>query len=192
MLFVSQHDFPGGCFSIQSDLKSEQPSYESIERSGCGICAMMMAIEQLKSHSMQIQDAVRIAEECGSTERGFVDMNIYGKACAEKFGLKMDVSIDVEYVEECLDAGGCVIVNVKGDYEGFRGLFSHHGHYMTIISHDENEFCLLDPGFDKEWYESPERKCKVRTVGYFLYVSPEILMNNLQTENSGFFCFRRK
>ena len=46
---------------------------------------------------------------------------------------------------------------------------------MTIISHEENEFCLLDPGFDKEWYESPE-----------------ILMNSLQTENSGFFCFRRK
>ena len=119
-------------------------------------------------------------------------MNIYGKACAEKFGLKMDVSIDVECVEECLKAGGCVIVNVRGDYREVRGIFSHYGHYMTIISHEENEFCLLDPGFDKEWYESPERKCKVRTVGYFLYVSPEILMSSLQTENSGFFCFRRK
>ena len=64
-------------------------SYKSIEKAGCGICAMMMVLEQLKSHSMQIQEAVRIAEKCGSTKKGYVDMNIYGKACAEKFGLKI-------------------------------------------------------------------------------------------------------
>lgn len=32
MLFVSQHDFPGVSFSIQSDSESEQLSYKSIEK----------------------------------------------------------------------------------------------------------------------------------------------------------------
>ena len=81
MLFVSQHDFPGVSFSIQSDSESEQLSYKSIEKAGCGICAMMMVIEQLKSHSLQIQEAVRIAEKCGSTKKGYVDNVCSTTAC---------------------------------------------------------------------------------------------------------------
>lgn len=103
----------------------------------------------------------------------------------------METSNDTKDVIDCLNKGGCVIINVGGDREGHIGVLSDVGHYVVAICHNGSEFCVLDPAYRKNKYSIEGRKGKVREESLFLYVTEQLLLDETENRNPGFYLFSR-
>ena len=90
--------------------------------------------------------------------------------------------------------GGCIIANVGGDQKDrdYIGLFSHGGHYITLISADDKEVCVLDPSWRIDKYEEEGRQGKVRMDGKFVYCSHETLDQDASSRSPRYYLFARK
>ena len=69
-------------------------------------------------------------------------------------------------------------------------MFTHGGHYILVVSADDNEACILDPSYKEGKYEEPGRDGKARAVDGFVYCSLKVLEETAQIVLRPTICFQ--
>ena len=109
-----------------------------------------MIVENMTFGHLELTDCLELSAKLGANRQRGTSLKILGPAVAEKYGLTYDTTNDVKKLVEHLQRGGMAIANSGGDREGYVGLFTHGGHYITILSTDGKDACILDPLIKKE------------------------------------------
>lgn len=142
---------------------SEADKQRDIARSGCGLCCTCMMIDQLTDKSLSLEECVKISEGCGANYTRGTSMRVLAPVIAEKFGLDYKPTNDPDEVVRHLQLGGHAIALVEINPETKLGLFTNGAHYISLISTDGKDFCILDPSYKQEKFEREDRVGKVDT-----------------------------
>ena len=198
MRYVNQLEYPHVPYHTNGEHPELPPEQRNrtVKQSGCGLCAMIMVIEQLcLDKTVTVEEMVKISEENGAQPGVGTSLRILSPLIAEMFDLDYHGTNDLDEVVRHLQAGGVGIVYV-GVPEGKEiGLFTKGGHYMTLLSTDGKDFCILDPAYSPEKFELPERKGRVDTShAPFLYCDIETLHSEITPDPvaSKYHLFARK
>lgn len=194
MLYLCQLDYPHVPYNHNVDNGGVPEERRCVKTSGCGLCCMSMVVDHLTTKSLPLEDCVKLSESCGANKKIGTNMNVLGPAAAELYGLEMERTDSLEEVNATLRRGGRVIVNVGGDREGYIGLFSYSGHFILLVSvDDDGNYCVLDPAFSEGRYDIEGRKGRIiRQDGYFVYCKPEEILNDTANRKKAFYMFTRK
>ena len=133
----------------------------NVAASGCGLCCSCMVVDYLTDKTLELEECVRLSEQCVANHSPGTDLGVLGPAVAEKFGLNYKKSNELEEVIAHLRDGGVAIVLVGVPKGQKRGLFTGWGHYMLLLSTDGEQFCILDPSYTEEKFKSPDRAGRV-------------------------------
>lgn len=149
----------------------------NIADNGCGVCCASMLIEGMLSIAFSVADCAIFSKRCGAREGFGTDFYILGGALAGRFGLSMRPSNDIEEVIGFLNTNklGMVVANVRGDREGYVGVFADSGHYVLLEGAKNRELCVIDPMYQPGRYDKEGRAGKVRMEGYRAYAAAEVL-----------------
>lgn len=171
----------------------ETPQLRNVALSGCGPCSICMMVDILTDKTLDIADCIKISEECVANHGIGTDMNVLGPVIAEKFDLDYKNTADLDETICHLQNGGQVVVHVCVPKGEEIGLFTKGGHYMSIISTDGKEFCILDPSYTPEKFNIPERAGKVNADhAPFLYCDIHILHAQTEGSKTKYHLFSRK
>ena len=193
MLFINQNDYENMPYPTDAKNPDSKNMLEgTIASSGCGICSCCMMVDRLTLKTLTLEECRQMAIDCGANMDPGTDMEFLAPVVAEKFDLDLKTSSNTGELIECLQNGGCAVLNPGGDREGYRGLFTGGGHYMTAISYCNGEFLIFDPSWSETKFHTPEREGRVREEGCFVYVTPEILIEDTENRRPRYFLFSRK
>jgi len=161
MRYINQREYPEIPYITRTDLdnpRHEQGKKTTIKSSGCGLCsAIMVADRLLPTYSFELEDAVALSYCVGANHAAGTDPTLFFPAFAQKLGLKLETSNNLDDLRRCLRTGGAAVVLVAGDREGHIGLFTHVGHYMAVINEEpDGRFAILDPSYYVGKYEASE------------------------------------
>lgn len=178
------------------DPESDMAKNGNIARAGCGLCSLCMVVDQLTMKNLPLQKCIDIAIAAGSNMHPGTDMKKVAPIIAEKYGLTYSKTDDIKKAVQCLRDGGRVIVNVGGDREEedgskYIGVFSHGGHYITLISATDDEICVLDPSWKPEKFMEDGRHA-VRVDGKFVYTPYDVLDKDASNRTPRYHLFKRK
>lgn len=197
MRYINQRDYPHISYITRTD--PEHPRHESgkdttIRSSGCGLCSAIMVCDRLlPSYSFELEDAIALSYSVGANRSNGTSPSLFFPAFAEKMNLKYETSKDLEDLRRCLRTGGAAIVLVGGDHDDHIGVFTHGGHYMTVISEEpDGRFAILDPSLYAGKYEEEGRQGKVEvTQGVISLCSGEVLEKETETKPIPYYLFWR-
>ena len=127
-----------------------------------------------------------------ANEKPGTDLKKLGPAVTEKFGLKFEMTNDSQELLEHLRNGGMAIANSGGDRENYEGVFTHGGHYVTVIAANGNVVCILDPSLSTDKFETEGRRGKVRIDGNFVYCDIAVLAKDCENRTPSYYLFSRK
>ncbi len=152
-----------------------------------------MTVDLLTTKELPIEECVKLSEGCGANYGAGTDMSMLAPVVAERFGLDYRNTDDQAQMLACLQTGGAVIVHVKKLPDDPTGLFTKSGHYMSVISTDGTQLCILDPSYTPEKYHLPEREGKVNDKNApFLYTSKDTLHAHTPWDKPKYHLFRRR
>lgn len=193
MLFINQNDYENMPYPTDAKNPDSKNMLEgTIASSGCGICSCCMMVDRLTLKTLTLEECSQMAIDCGANMDPGTDMEFLAPVVAEKFDLDLKTSSNTGELIECLQNGGCAVLNPGGDREGYHGLFTRGGHYMTAISYCNGEFLIFDPSWSETKFHTPEREGRVREEGCFVYVTPEVLIEDTENRRPRYFLFSRK
>ena len=166
MKYVNQLKYPNMLYVTRTEMDEKNKEWgrtSTIKSSGCGLCAAIMVADRLlPEYQFDLDDALALAYESGANRKRGTSYACFGPAFAEKMGLKMEATKDVEALRNCLRTGGAAVILVDGDRDGKVGLFTHSGHFMAIINEEtDGRFAILDPSLSATKYEEEGRKGRV-------------------------------
>ncbi|WP_054743732.1 C39 family peptidase [Cellulosilyticum ruminicola] len=192
MLYINQLEHEN--ISYLTDLdhpKSDFATKGTIKVAGCGICAICMVLDRLSDKSLSLEDAVKISYAVGANREIGTDMSLLSKAFAKKFNFYVEFSDDINALIECLQDGGCAIINVGGDHDDHIGVFSHTGHYITAVSYKEGEFMILDPSRTPDKFKEKGRGM-VRETKDAVFVSLTTIEADTKNRTPSYYLFKQK
>ena len=198
MKYVNQKDYPHWLYVTRTTLEGaeyEKGRTTTMASSGCGLCAAVMAADCLLPNStFSLEDALNLSYDTHANHKVGTDYEIFAPAFAEKVGLKLEMTDDAERVRYCLRTGGVVVVHSGGDKEGYIGVFTHGGHYVTAIAEEEDgRIAVLDPSYKVGKYEEEGRKGKVEMKYDFVALCDlQVLVEDAANRSPGFYLFWRK
>ncbi len=193
MLFINQNDYENMPYPTDAKNPDSKNMLEgTIASSGCGICSCCMMVDRLTLKTLTLEECRQMAIDCGANMDPGTDMEFLAPVVAEKFDLDLKTSSNTGELIECLQNGGCAVLNPGGDREGYHGLFTRGGHYMTAISYCNGEFLIFDSSWSETKFHTPEREGRVREEGCFVYVTPEVLIEDTENRRPRYFLFSRK
>lgn len=155
---------------------TEEQRKTNVAQSGCGLCCACMVVDYLTDKTLELEDCVRLSEQCVANHSPGTDLGVLGPVLAEKFDLNYKKTNDLSETIAHLKNGGVAVVLVGVPEGRERGLFTGWGHYMLLVSTDGEKFCILDPSYTEQKYELPDRigrvneanapylYCEVKTV----------------------------
>ena len=149
----------------------------NLANNGCGVCSLSMVLENMMGIPFPPEKAAVLAKVCGSRETYGTNLYIAAPYFAAAFGMKVRDTEDLEEAKRFLaEKRGMVIANVRGDREGYQGIFADSGHYVVIAALDGNTAKVWDPMFKlgSDRYDRPYRRDKVRTEGTDAYADIEV------------------
>lgn len=165
----------------------------TVASSGCGLCASCMVVENLTGKSFTPAEAVELANTCGAHDDTGTEISLLAPAVCEKYGLTYELTCDHGKMLQFLQNGeGMAIANSGGDREGWTGVFTHGGHFITLVSARGREICVMDPSMVPGKYESEGRKGKVRVEGNLAYVDIAVLARDCDNRYPSYCLFRKK
>ena len=172
---------------------TEAQRLRNVRLSGCGPCSTCMVVDLLTDKTLEIEECIRISEECVANHSNGTDMKVLSPVIAEKFGLDYYGTSDLSEAIACLQKGGAIVCHV-GIPEGKEiGLFTNGGHYMALISTDGKEFCILDPSYTPEKYHIPEREGRVNDKNApYLYCDVNVVDSETKPNRVKYHTFMRK
>lgn len=192
MLYLNQLNFRHVPYYHNTENGGPVEGRNNVATSGCGLCCACMLVDHLTSHSLTIEECVKLSEENGANYCPGVDLKMLGKVISEKFGLELTYTNDKEELLQHLAFGGEAVVNVSGDKEGQLGLFTKRRHYMMVIAVENDTVCLLDPNYSVEKYDNDIAREKVCIEEPFIYCSLDTLLKEAADCNPGFYLFKIK
>ena len=195
MKYINQLEYAHLPYPTKIKLENipEEKKKTTVRSSGCGLCCACMTVDLLTDKSLDIEECVRIAEGCLANHGVGTDMSILGPVIAEKFGLSYSKTNDLEMAIEHLRAGGVIIAHVGIPKDATIGLFTKSGHYISLISTDGKEFCILDPSWSEEKYKIPERLGRVNEDNYpYLYCDVNTVHSETKPGRTKYHLFSRK
>ena len=179
MKFICQRNYPHWLYITRTDCEGEElekGKTTTVSTSGCGLCAAVMAADQLIPNcNFELSDALDLSYATNANHWLGTDYTRFAPAFCEKLNLRHQISHDIADVHNCLRTGGTVVVLVQGAREGHKlGLFSGSGHYINIIGYEpDGRFVILDPSHTPGKYDIPERKDKVEIKYNHLVICEE-------------------
>ncbi len=152
----------------------------TIADNGCGVCATSMMIESMHGIDFSIEECAAFLKRCGAREGYGTDYYIGAGAVAGHFDLEMCPTEDIEAVMTFLHTypDGKVIANVRGDREGYLGIFADSGHYVLLDGANGDEIRVYDSMYRPGRYDLPHRVGKVRMEGFAAYADKAILRDD--------------
>lgn len=201
MKYINQWDYPHLQYITQldnPDPKMRQIGLENtIAKSGCALCSSVMIADRLGvgDGHFEIEDARQLSYDCGANRWSGTRGVVYFPAFAEKFGLELVISTDIEDMRRCLRTGGAVAVLVSGDHDEYHGVFSdRYSHYIVAIAEErDGRICVLDPAYEEGGYEKGDRKGKVEVLSRgFGRTTLQVLKEETEAIERPFFLFWRK
>ena len=144
----------------------------NVAAAGCGPSCLCMMVDALTLSTYELTDCLKLSNEVGANREIGTSLKILGPVVAERFNLNYGETSDLNELKAHLAKGGLAIANSGGDREGYTGVFTHGGHYILVVSADDNEACILDPSYKEGKYEEPGRDGKARAVKLWLLSSP--------------------
>jgi len=191
MKFVDQKDYPHWLFVTRTDLEEEQRERgktTTIRSSGCGICsAVMMAHRLIPNCTFDLTAAIDLAYETRANFEVGVNYEIYAPALAQKLGLRLEMTNDIQRLRECLRTGGASVVNVGPS------TFTKGGHYVVAINEEpDGRIAILDPDYRDETFDGEDLKGKIDVkCGIIISCTGEILAEGAGKRNPGYYLFWR-
>ena len=161
MLYLNQLEYPHIPYITHTKHEHIIDKVYSVARSGCGLCCLCMAVDALTTKTLPIEECVRLSEECGANYGAGTDLSMLSPIVAQRYGLDYRTTDDPDEMLVCLQAGGFVIVHVECYPEDEVGLFTKTAHYMSVVSTDGTQVCILDPAYTPEKYHLEGREGKV-------------------------------
>ncbi len=179
--------------NVKNDAVSEEKKQRNIALSGCGICCSCMMIELLTDKTLELEECVKISEECVANHSLGTDMTVLGPVLAEKFNLNYSDTNDLDTAINNLKSGGQVIARVRVPDGKAIGLFTKGEHYILLVSTDGKDFCILDPSYKTDKFDIPERKGLVDTsTAPYLYCDVNTVDSEGVVSLPKYYLFSRK
>ena len=181
MKFINPLDYPHWSYITKTDLDEEQQAQgrvTTVATSACGLCsAVMVADRLLPDCAFDLSGAIELSYEVKANHKSGTDYRRFAPAFAQKLGLRLQTSADLEDLRQCLRTGGAAVVLARGDRNGQVGLFTHEGHYIVAINEEpDGRFALLDPYLYDGKFEEEGSAGKVEMKnGVIALCSAEIL-----------------
>ncbi len=201
MKYINQWDYPHLQYVTQTS--NPDPKWReiglnnTIAKSGCALCSSVMIADRLgvDGGEFEIEDARQLSYDCGANQWSGTRGVIYFPAFAEKLGLELIISTDIEDMRHCLRTGGAAAVLVSGDHDDYHGVFSdRYSHYIVAICEErDGRICVLDSAYEEGGYEKGDRKGKVEVLSRGCgRVSLQVLEEETADIERPFFLFWRK
>lgn len=193
MLYVNQLEHPYIRYEYNIDHGGAAEHNQNVARAGCGLCSMCMVVEHLTTHTLSLEDCVQLSYDSHANGNIGTDLEFLGPAAAEKFGMTYERTRDMDALVAWLQAGGEAVINVGGDDENGKGVFTYCGHYIVAVSYENGEFCLLDPSYTEDKFEKNGNAHKVRVEAPFIYCSYDVLAEeSIGKRELPLYMFKRK
>ena len=100
----------------------------TVASSGCGLCSICMMIDLLTDTTLDLEECIKISEDCGANHAVGTDMSILAPVIAEKFGLDYKPSYDYAEAVAHLQRGGQIVAHMGIPEGQTLGLFTKGGH----------------------------------------------------------------
>ena len=192
MLYLNQLDYAHIPYNHNVAKGGVPEERRCVATSGCGLCSACMIVDHLTTSHLSLEECVKLAEENGANRKMGCDMRVLGPIVAERFKLDYSTTNDREELKNHLKSGGQAIAIVGGDRDGYTGVLSHIGHYVVIVSINGEDVCILDPGYEDGKFDEDGRQGKVRVDKPFIYCSIDVIMKDTESNNPGFYMFKRR
>ena len=198
MKYVNQYDYRHWLYVTKTNLEPEEMEKgqrTTVASAGCGLCAAVMVADRLLPNTdFDLKAALQLSYDSKANHEGGTDYLIYAPAFAEECGLKLEMTDDAERLRVCLRTGGAAVVNSGGDKEGYIGVFTHGGHYVTAVSEEaDGRIAVLDPSYTVGKYEEEGRQGKVEMKeGVIALCELQVLAEDASNRSPGFYLFWRK
>lgn len=195
MNYINQLEYPHLPYPTKLKMENipEEKKKTTVRSSGCGLCCACMTVDLLTDKILGIEECVQIAQDCGANHSVGTNMSILAPVIAEKYGLTYTKTNDLDKAVEHLRDGGAIIAHVGIPEGASIGLFTKSGHYISLISTDGKEFCILDPSYSDEKYKIPERIGRVNESNApYLYADINTLHSETKPGRTKYHLFARK
>ena len=132
--------------------------------------------------------------DTNANHRKGTDYKRFAPVFAEEYGLEVEMTNDPERLRYCLRTGGTAVLHVKGDRDGYVGVFSHGGHYAVAISEErDGRIAVLDPSYTKGKYEEEGRKGLVEMKNDVIAICDmQVIIDDTAPAAISFYLFWRK
>ena len=170
MKYINQLDYPHWLYVTRTEMEDEAEREKgkttTVRSSACGLCsAVTVAHRLLPNCEFELTDALDLSYKVGANYRKGTSYARFAPAFAEKLGLKLEASRDIEALRRCVRTGGAAVILVRGDRDGQIGLFTHGAHYMSVINEEpDGRFAILDPSLSDKKYKEEGREGKVEVT----------------------------
>lgn len=194
MKYLNQYEYRHVPYRTKVKMDVEESKKNTnIASSGCGLCSICMMVDLLTDTTLDLEECIKISEDCGANHAVGTDMSILAPVIAEKFGLDYKPSYDYAEAVAHLQRGGQIVAHMGIPEGQTLGLFTKGGHYICLIATDGENFCILDPSYSPEKFEIPERAGKVNTKhAPFLYCPVETVHAETKDGRIRYHLFSRK
>ena len=188
MKFICQMEYKHIPYETNINNGGNPEDRRTVSSSGCGLCSICMVVDALTSESLSVEECRDLAYECGAHKPcPGTSLTTLGPVVAERFNLTYKPSGDIDEVIACLRAGGKVVARVN------KGLFTMRSHYITLISTDGTDFCILDPSYTPTKFHTPEREGRVDdTHAPHLYCAVDAVHAETEGPGTRYHLFERK
>lgn len=190
MIYINQLDYPDMSYNHNMSCGGAEPSKSNVKAAGCGLCCMCMIVENMTEKKLPLLECRDISEAIHANMSIGTNLQILGKEIANRYGLTFIVTDSVEEMVTHLKKGGKVIANVGGDREGYVGVFSHGGHYITVMKFEEDKVYILDPSYKEGKYEEEGRRGKVEMMYPYAICSLEVLAKECENRSPSYYLFK--
>ena len=198
MKYVNQKEYPDWLYVTKVSMEGEDREKgrtTTISSSGCGLCSAVMVADRLNPDSkFELKDAIRISYDTNANHRRGTDYKRFAPAFADSQGLELEKSNDPERLRYCLRTGGAAVLHIKGDRDGYVGVFSHGGHYVAAIFEErDGRIAVLDPSYVEGKYDEEGRKGLVEIKkGVIALCEMDVIAKDTLPAEPSFYLFWRK
>lgn len=198
MKYVNQKEYPDWIYVTRTDMEGEDKERgrtTTISSSGCGLCSAVMVAERLIPESeFGLKDAIKMSYDTKANHRIGTDYKRFAPAFAEKYCLELEMTNEPERLRYCLRTGGAAVLHIKGDRDGYVGVFSHSGHYAVAISEErDGRIAVLDPSYFNGKYEEEGRKGLIEIKNDVVALCDmQVIIDDTAPAEPSFYLFWRK
>ena len=199
MKYLNQLEYPHWLYVTRTQMEDEKDrewgKTSTIRSSGCGLCsAVMVAHRLIPNCEFDLKDALELSYSVEANYKKGTNYARFAPAFAEKLGLKLEMSRDIEDLRKCLRTGGAAVFLARGDRDGQVGLFTHGAHYVAVINEEpDGRLAILDPSLKDTKYTEEGRVGKVEVTKHgIILVEAKHLVEEAHETSMPYYLFWRK